>query len=354
MNENVLTKVWRILAKKSNLVYNEFLLRNKPKTMMRDMIIQFPKQFSFDPKVENKGNLVRKRKYVVGGMGGSGLPGELLSSYYKEHEIVLYRDYGIPETSRKKLREYGFIAVSYSGNTEETLDFFLEAKRNKFPLAALTTGGKLLDEAMRWGIPFVRIPSTGIQPRMALGYMLLGLMKIMGDTKGISEIQKLGKTLKPKMYEAFGQKLASFLQKKIPIIYSSRTNSIIGYIWKIKLNETGKIPAFQHVFPELNHNEMTSFDRQTRTKEISENFCFIFLEDTEDHPRIQKRMGITKKLFKDRGLEVISVKLEGKSRWQKVFQSILLADWVSLSLATTYQVEAEQVPMVEELKKLMV
>ena len=38
---------------------------------------------------------------VISGMGGSALPAEIFSSYYKDYEILVHRDYGMPEMSKK-------------------------------------------------------------------------------------------------------------------------------------------------------------------------------------------------------------------------------------------------------------
>ncbi len=119
------------------------------------------------------------------------------------------------------------------------------------------------------------------------------------------------------------------------------------------MNETGKIPAFSNVFPELNHNEMTGFDRKGKTKDLSGKFCFIFLSDNADHPQNRKRFEVTKRLYEERGLVVHSLPLQGTTRSEKIFSSLLLADWVAYHTALQYGVEPEQVPMVEEFKKLI-
>src|SRR3989338_7534914 len=124
-------------------------------------------------------------------------------------------------------------------------------------------------------------------------------------------------------------------------------------MWKIKFNETGKIPAFYNVFPELNHNEMTGFDIKDATRALSEKFHFIFLKDPEDLDKNQRRMSITEKLYQYRGLKVSTVGLSGNNRQERVFSALILSDWTAFYTARSYGLEAEQVPMVEEFKKLM-
>jgi len=153
--------------------------------------------------------------------------------------------------------------------------------------------------------------------------------------------------------ENSGRELAEKIKGKIPVIYSSSQNSAIAYNWKIKFNETGKIPAFYNVFPELNHNEMTGFDVKEPTKPLSEKFYFIFLKDEADHPKVIKRMDITKKLYGDRGLSAEMISLDGGNILEKMFSSLLLADWTAYYTAVQYGADPEQVPMVEEFKKLI-
>ncbi len=164
---------------------------------------------------------------------------------------------------------------------------------------------------------------------------------------------RLSSALKPLDYEDQGRALAQKLHDKIPIIYASSRNQALARNWKIKFNETGKIPAFCNVLPELNHNEMTGFDATPATKQLSSLFHFIFLKDAEDHPRIIKRMETLKKLYNDRGLAVETIELNRQEIFHKIFSCLVLADWTAYYLAKSYGVEPEQVPMVEEFKRLI-
>jgi len=176
---------------------------------------------------------------------------------------------------------------------------------------------------------------------------------MMGKEKELAEITQLTWLLKPREFEAQGKELAKKLKNKVPVIYASEANYALAYNWKIKLNETGKIPAFYNVFPELNHNEMTGFDVKDSSRHLSRNFIFFLLRDKNDHPKIQKRMAILKKLYEDRGLPMVTLELKGKNKFHKIFSSLVLADWIAYYTAKQYSLEPEQVPMVEEFKKLI-
>ncbi len=320
---------------------------------MEEAIKNFAEQFNFKPEVQNAHTLSGAKSFVLCGMGGSHLAGGLLKMHSPDLDLYIHRDYGLPALSHKKFEQSLFIASSYSGNTEEVLDFAQQASSKKYAVAVIASGGKLIDFAKENNLPYIVLPSTGIQPRSAIGYSLLALVKMIGDEEIAGELAGLSLTLSPSDLKIAGQKLAENISGKIPIIYSSRKNLSLAYIWKILFNETAKIPAFYNVFSELNHNEMTSFDVVEKTKSLSEKFHFIFLTDDSDNPKIGQRMLVTQKMFEERGLPVTTVALNGATVWEKIFNSLLLADWTALSLSGIYGTEAEQVPMVEEFKKLI-
>lgn len=320
---------------------------------MQEAIKNFPKQFEYKPVIENSGKLRKYKKFIVLGMGGSNLAPELFKVRDPFLDIQSHRGYGLPALDQKALKETLIIASSYSGNTEEVIDGFRAALKKKYPLAVVSTGGKLLDLARKNKIPYVQMPSTDIQPRVALGYSLKSLAELMGNKKLSSEMSNAAKTLRPYEIERAGKALAKKLKGHVPVIYSSLRNEPMVYNWKIKFNETGKIPAYTNTFSELNHNEMTGFDVTDSTRDLSKVFYFLFLKDADDNQRITKRMNITERLYRERGLPVEVIILSGKSPFQKIFSSLLLADWAAYYAAKEYGVEAEQVPMVEEFKKLI-
>lgn len=318
---------------------------------MEESIRNFHTQFSFTPRVENADTLPRRRRAVLAGMGGSHLAASLLLAWKPTFPLYIHRDYGLPPLPEQDLKKSLFIASSYSGNTEEVLDFADAVTNRGLPLAAICVGGKLLAFARRKKLPHVVLPDTGIQPRMALGFSLMALGELLGQKTLLTELSHLATRLRPTAGEEKGKQLASTLEGKIPIIYASLKNLSLAYNWKIKFNETGKIPAFYNVFPELNHNEMAGFDPLPSTKHLSAPFHFLFLCDETDHPQIKKRMEVLRQLLSARGFPVSTLELTGDPWFERVFTSLLLADWVAFFTARHYGSDPQTVPIVEELKK---
>ncbi len=317
---------------------------------MERAILNFPLQLAFDPEIENEKYLKPAQKYILGGMGGSHLAGGLLKVARPNLDIVIHRNYDLPEL--QDLKERLVIASSYSGNTEETLSFLEKARKANLNLIVISTGGKLLELALKYGLPFIQIPKEPrFAPRMAIGFSLRAILKAIGDQESLMLTKEVAQNLFPEAFREKGKELAQKLINRVPLIYSSEKNEPLAYNWKIRFNEVSKIPAFYNVFPELNHNEMEGFSYATLdSKNI---FYHIFILDHNDHPNIQKRMEVLEKILKSRGFGVEKVVLEDKNVFYRIFANILLADWTALYLAYHYQVEPEQTLLIEEFKLLM-
>jgi len=320
---------------------------------MKEAIQNFAKQFSYNPVVENVSQVKPFKHFVVLGMGGSHLAADLLKLGDPLLPLTVHHDYGLPPLPDAALQRSLIIASSYSGNTEETLDGFTRARDKGYSVAALSIGGKLLELAKSMGVPFVQMPDTNIQPRCALGFNMRGLLKLLGKEDTLAQTGALAANLNPLVYEETGKALAARIKGRTPVIYASGRNRALAYTWKIKFNETGKIPAFYNTFPELNHNEMTGFDINESSTFFADRFYGILLKDPNDDQRILRRMEILEKLYRDRGIALEAFELAGEDIWHKLFSSLLIADWAALYNAEQYGLEPEQVPMIEEFKKLI-
>lgn len=319
---------------------------------MEEAIKKFPEQFKYEAEVKNSQKLENNYDhYILGGMGGSHLAADLIKIYKTGIDLYVHKDYDLPPYSDEFFKKSLLIASSYSGNTEEAVSFLEEGYSRGYNIAVIATGGKLIKFAKENNLPYVEMPDTGIQPRSALGFALRALSKILGNNGCCTELGALADILKPMEFKPVGEALADSLKGKIPIIYGSSKNLSIIYNWKIKMNETGKIPAFYNIFPELNHNEMQGFDLSEETADLGNPFHFIFLKDSSDHEMIQNRMKVTEDIYEERGLSVTSLYLDGNSIYEKIFNSLMLADWTAVSIAKSNSKDPESVPMVEDFKK---
>jgi len=283
-----------------------------------EIIKNFKNQFKYEPVIKNRDKLKRSKDYFIAGMGGSHLSADIIKDIFPEIDIKVHSDYGLPNKINKKSL---LILSSFSGNTEEVLDSLKNALKEKIPLIIVSSGGKLIEIAKVKELPYIELPDKNIPPRMALGYSIKALLKIV-NKKIDFEIRD---------QESAGKEIAKKIKGTTPLIYSSNRNKSIGYIWKINFNENSKNPAFNNVFPELNHNEVEGINKK--------DFSFIIIEDQKDHPRIKLRMEIFKKNYK-----AITIK-------DNPINLIILSLWTSYYLALENKVDPINVKKIEELKQ---
>ncbi len=309
----------------------------------------FGKQLQYKPEIVNADKLGKFERFIFVGMGGSALGPDLLKVSNPELDILIRRDYGLPDLPDKVLKNSLIILNSYSGNTEEVLDSFNLALSKDLPMVAVSIGGKLLELARQNSKPYIEMPDWGLEPRMALGLSLRALLKVLGQEEALDMVSQINLPDQEKT----GKKLAEKLRGFVPLVYSSRKNGPVAYAWKAKINETAKKPSFSNVFPELNHNEMIGFHAGDVSKLLSQNFHFIFLRDETDNPRILKRMEVTAKLFQNNKLNVETIELRGDNVFAKILSSLQLADWVSYYIAKEYGIDPADISAIEEFKRML-
>lgn len=303
--------------------------------MTRDALIA---QLSWVPEAE--GAIPPPRtSIVVGGMGGSALPAHAARFLENSFPVSVHSDYDLPERASADAL---YVAVSYSGNTAETLSFAKAAHERGFPLAVVASGGALADFAREVGAPLVVVPG-GVPPRDALFFLLRALLFIASEDELLAALVA-AKT------EADGGTLADALAGGLPLFYASRKNGFLAHVAKVHLNETAKMPAYANVFPELNHNEMESFDRFA-PEAIAVLARFALLRDANDDPRIVRRMDVFTELMHERGRSVTEVALQGTTRADLLVHGWLTAVLAASALAQNRGVEPDAVPLVEDFKK---
>jgi glucose/mannose-6-phosphate isomerase len=317
--------------------------------MNRGLLQQFPEQFSFTPVIQNRNSIpLQPVSVVLGGMGGSQFGGSFLRLIEPSTDVLIHRDYGVPAYGQKSTDTL-FVASSYSGNTEEVLDFAARAYDKKYPLAAITGGGALRSFALERELPLIEIQKSSIPPRAAIGMQTIALAALLNKKQVLADLQSLTDTLSAQRIEEEGRALAQTLLKKIPLIYTSARNATLGYYWKIAMNESGKIPAFSNVLPEADHNEIEGFDGVGPVPPSS--FHALFIRDPADHPRIRRRMDETADLFTKRGVSMSMLDIAGSTGAERYFGSAYQALATALMLAEGYGNESLATPLIDELKR---
>lgn len=292
-------------------------------------------------------------RILVVGMGGSGITGGLLKLAFPGVEVIAVRDYWVPTYIGE---ETLLVAVSYSGDTEETLAAFSEGLMYTRRALGFSSGGKLKELCWERGIPWIGIPK-GFQPRAALGHLLftlLGALEGLGlRAEGVDEalgvISHMSGELSPRCSPNRAQELAQRLRGRIPVVYGTTgTTGPVAFRWRTQINENAKQPAFSAELPELCHNEIVGYEL---AGELCPELLRVFLRTPQDHPRVALRVEALKEVLRRRGLEFLEVHGEGEGRLAQALSLLYLGDWVSAYLALLNGVDPTPVRPIVELKE---
>ncbi len=312
-------------------------------------------------KVGIPGDYAGVSNLVITGLGGSAIGGDFLRLFAGdklEVPVIVNRDYTLPKFIDRKTLVF---TVSYSGNTEETLSAYRQAREKGARIVALASSGKLRAMAEEDGVPLIVVPA-GISPRAATGYLLMPTLAVLetlglvGDLTGetselITTLRTLREHFKPGLPVEQNQakQIARRLWGKIPVIWAAGGNTeVVATRWKGQINENGKAPAYWNVFPELNHNEVVGFEEPA---ELLKQLEIIILRDRHDHPRVQQRMEITKTIIKDAVSGITEIWSCGEGRLSRLFSLTYLGDHVSVYLAVLYGIDPTPVKKIDYLKK---
>jgi len=328
-----------------------------------EQIIASKKLFD-DAKIKVRTESIENIIYL--GMGGSAIAGDILNEVLFDRLTIpmqVVRGYECPDYCNKKTL---VIASSYSGNTEETLSSFNQARKRTAKIVTVSSGGELSKLAKRNKWKLIKLPD-GFPPRQAFGYLffpvLFLLNKFTNKPVPAEQIEDLivhvqTQILRSDENTAEGKSLpkeiAFKLHNKIPVIYSVEPYlKSVAFRWRTQLNENAKSLAFHHVLPEMNHNEIVGWEINEK---LTRDLIVVILDSDIYPPRIKTRIKLTKQILTDKGIEVITVYGEGKNLIENTISLICLSDWVSYYLAILYEKDPLTILNIDyfkaELKKL--
>lgn len=287
---------------------------------------------------------------VISGMGGSGIGAVIVRSLVGGSLKVPYavvNNYAVPQWCNADTL---VICSSYSGNTEETLASMEDARKKGCMIACVTTGGAMLQIARDNGYPVVIIPG-GMPPRSCLGYSVVGQLCLlhyagMIDNSWQDAIVRTAHFLRAHTQDLrnSAKEIAKHLQHTIPVIYADGFLSGVAVRWKQQLNENAKMHAFDHVIPEMNHNELVAYDK------TDERFSAVFLRSGFEHPRIAQRFSLTEELIRPKTGYTTTVHATGDDRFCQLFSLIHLGDWLSVELAILNGADPIDIAILDWLK----
>ncbi len=296
------------------------------------------------------------RNVFVCGMGGSAIGGDLLAEWLSlsgDVPCTVARSYSVPtEMGKDSL----VLIASYSGNTEETLHMFDEARKKRAKIVAISTGGQLAEMSQTYGVPFAKLPS-GLMPRASVGYMfgaMLGVLERSGIVSSDRQVEEtvriLGKMTsfcKPSVPTSDNpaKVLSHELYTAVPVVIGYGISRPVARRWANQLNENGKSMAFASEIPEMNHNEIVAWMKDPRSR----GFASVFLEHDTAGPEMEKRLAATKDMI-GKVAPVYTAEAIGVCPMAKMFSLVVLGDFVSAYTGILRNEDPSTNDAIDELK----
>jgi len=292
---------------------------------------------------------------VLCGMGGSGIGGMLAREILFDQQTIpveYWKGYILPNyVNHKSL----VVCSSYSGNTEETLALYDQAKSKNAQIIVICSGGKLHQKAEQDGVLCLKIQG-GKQPRAAVGLSLVQQIHILGSlflnedekTQLHSEIKTIAKDLiegKNNFHET-GKTIAQQLINKSVTLYTETAYASIATRFMQQMNENVKKKAHVAIVPEMNHNELVAFVDFTKKDAV------IVVNSNCFNAQNSKRIEFMIHQLENQDATVIVVNQDKQlSKVRNFLFTIYTLDLATIELAKALGVDSEEVYVIEGLKK---
>jgi glucose/mannose-6-phosphate isomerase len=250
-------------------------------------------------------------------------------------------------------------AVSFSGDTEETVEAAGEAADAGASLVAVTNGGDLAGLAEEWGAPIVHVPSGIPAPRAALGAMAIPPLVVLEDIglfPGASQWVALAVDQLRRRRDqltrpgSVAEELAKRIGRTIPLVHGAQALGATAALrWKAQVNENAKSPAFYAVYPELCHNEIAGWGQHGDvTRQV---MTLVNLRHDAEHPQVVRRFEFVSEILREVVADVVDVRAQGEGDLAQLLDLVLVGDFVSLHLAAGEGVDPGPVPVLDQLKR---
>ena len=327
---------------------------NKMQVLIKGFTEQLRKALSIAQEAQVMQTEKEIRQVVIAGMGGSGIVGNLVASLLQDElkvPVLTVKSYQIPAFVGEHTL---FVALSFSGNSEETIESLQKALKAGAHCTVITSGGKLEEVAQQNQLDIFKVPGESNSNRANIGYFSVSLLFLLHKKELISssfvnQLENLIQLLdqEENEIEAKAKKIGNGIKGYLPIIYSDSRLTPVAIRFQQQINENGKHLAHVNEFPEMNHNEIVGWEHPEQVLEDSKVF---FLKTDFDHPRVRERFKICRETFSQKATNVIELEAKGKSLLEQYFYLIHLTDWVSFFLALANDADPFPVKAIENLK----
>lgn len=343
------------------MTFNE----NLDRSGMKDEILSWPGQvaesWEYGSLAGDKSPCSPPRALIWAGMGGSAIGGDYCAALIKAQAsfpLLVHRGGGLPAWAGPEDR---LLAVSFSGDTAETLAAVEEAAYKGVAVDVLTSGGKLAAWAEKngidpWIVPGGRPPRTALGDLFTFAYAVFSARGWLRHEQNepflsIEVLRRLNEDLSaPPRDDSLLSSWIQLSQKRFPMIYGTGCMAPVARRWACQMNENAKRPAHWGVLPEMNHNEVVAFQKGAPWADR----CLVILLVDPDSPQdILARVKGTARLAGEAGWPVLRLEPKAKSRPAGMLELTLYGDWLSYWLALSAGIDPTPIEPINTLKAIL-
>ncbi len=299
---------------------------------------------------------------VFGGVGGSGIIGDIVSDYLRnvgDVQVSVCRSLQVPTYVGKNTL---FVAISYSGETPETLSLLNQAVRNGARVVTVGSGGKLLYQSRHDKIGYLKVPE-GLLPRVALPELLAATIFVM-DLAGLIEdsenlLRGSAETLRTQIHEIGpnapmrenrAKQMAQALLDRLPLLFGSEDSGSVLRRFKNELNENSKMPAFYYTLPEGYHDDVEGLKMLSKLAQPQP----IVLRDKDETVGERRTRERLYGLFAELGFPpLLEYEGFGENRLQRLLTAVMFGDYVSIYLAALRGVDPSELTLIPRFREAM-
>jgi len=294
---------------------------------------------------------------VLMGMGGSASAADVVLDWLKGSlpiPALVHREPGLPAFVNSRTL---FIALSYSGETSETLAAFREAKNRGSSLVGIGHGGSLASFCYRFKAPFIRVEAS-LAPRAALGQLIVSAAIALENANLIRsttrEISKAAQELvrirrrcriETPVADNPAKSLAVKLLGHLPVLYSLQRMSSVARRFKNQLAENSKLLAKYDLLPEAGHNEVEAWHER-------DNMLPVIIRDSQEtsfeRSIVRAFRGTISSASRSHPLDV---RVASRGSLSRLLSPIFFLDYVSVYLAMLRRVDPTPTDLINEYKK---
>jgi glucose/mannose-6-phosphate isomerase len=252
-------------------------------------------------------------------------------------------------------------ALSFSGNTEETVEAATIAAAAGARMVIVAAGGELRALAEDWGAPCIGLPGDIPMPRAGLGALAIPTLAVLEDVglfpgarqwaRHAVEQLKLRRDELAKD-ESSATALARRIGRTMPLVYGGGgLGAVAALRWKNQVVENAKAPSFWGHVPELMHNDICGWGQHgDMTRQVMTIVC---LRHDHEHPALARRFDLVREWTEEAVAGIEEVTASGDGPLAQVFDLMFQGDVTSLHLAYQAGVDPGPVPVLDAIKDAM-